>query len=79
MTKRGYDEEIADKPHDAIVKRTFSKPEAAAIELRAALPPVLTTRLDWDSLHVESGSFIDPKLKEIHNDILYSVALRDSS
>ncbi len=79
MTKRGYDEEIADKPHDAIVKRTFSKPEAAAVELRAALPPALTTRIDWDSLRVESGSFIDPKLKPIHNDILYSVSLREST
>ncbi len=79
MTKRGYDEQIAHNPHDAIVKRTFTKPEAAAVELRAALPPALTAKLDWDSVRVESGSFVDPKLKPIHNDILYSVALRESN
>lgn len=78
MTTRGYDEDIAHHPHDGLVKRIFTKPEAAAVELRQALPPALAKYLDWDTLHVESGSFIDPKLKPSHNDILYSIALRDS-
>lgn len=78
MVKRGYDEEIAHNPHDGLIKRIFTKPEAAAVELRSALPAALTEQLDWDTLHVESGSFVDPKLRPRHSDILYSMALRDS-
>ncbi len=46
MTKRGYDEEVAHNPHDGLVKRAFTKPEAAAAELEVALPPALTAQLD---------------------------------
>lgn len=71
-------DDIVTHPHDALVQRILTRPEAAAVELRAALPAALTTRLDWATLHVEPGSYINPKLRPRRSDILYSVALRDS-
>ena len=78
MSSRPYDEEIAHHPHDGLVKRIFTKPEAAAVELRQALSPALTGRLDFSTLRVEPGSFVDPNLKPRHSDILYAVDLRST-
>ncbi|MEM7154135.1 MAG: Rpn family recombination-promoting nuclease/putative transposase [Myxococcota bacterium] len=79
MTKPGYDEEVARHPHDGLVKRIFTRPEAAAAELRQALSPALTTRLDWSTLRVEPGTFVDGELKPKHSDILYSVDLEGTT
>ena len=73
----GYD--VAHHPHDGLVKRIFTDPNTAAVELRLVLPPTLCERLDWDSLHVESSSFIDPELKPRHSDILYTIAIAGST
>ena len=78
MSKPSYDEEVARHPHDGLVKRIFTQPEAAAVELRQALSPVLARRLDWETLRVEPGSFVDSELKPTHSDILYSVDLEAS-
>ena len=78
MPKRDDDKEIAHHPHDGLIKRTFTNPEVAAVELRQVLPATLCARLDWHSLEVASTSFIDPKLDPRDSDILYSIALRDS-
>ncbi|MEM9462302.1 MAG: Rpn family recombination-promoting nuclease/putative transposase, partial [Myxococcota bacterium] len=67
--------DIAHHPHDGLVKRIFGDPQTAAVELRKVLPAALCERLDWDILHVESSSFIDPKLKPRHSDILYTIAI----
>jgi len=72
----GYDEESVRHPHDGLVKRVFTDPEAAAVELRQVLPAALCDQLDWSSLEVSASSFIDPQLRPRHSDILYSVALR---
>ncbi|MEM9460747.1 MAG: Rpn family recombination-promoting nuclease/putative transposase [Myxococcota bacterium] len=71
--------DIAHHPHDGLVKRIFTDPKTAAAELRQVLPATLCERLDWDSLHVESSSFIDPKLKPRHSDILYTIAIVGST
>lgn len=76
MSSRGYDEHIAHHPHDGLVRRMLGRPETAAVELRAALPASITDRLDWDTLTIAPGSFVDPKLRAHHSDILYSIALR---
>lgn len=78
MTKRKSDDVVAHNPHDGLVKRIFTNPEAAAAELRQVLPSALTTRLDWKTLHVEPSSFVDPELKHRTSDILYSIALTES-
>ncbi|MEM9457094.1 MAG: Rpn family recombination-promoting nuclease/putative transposase [Myxococcota bacterium] len=76
---KSHKDDIAHHPHDGLVKRIFSDPKTAAVELRQVLPAKLCERLDWDSLHVESSSFIDPKLKPRHSDILYTIAIAGST
>ncbi|MFL5343818.1 MAG: Rpn family recombination-promoting nuclease/putative transposase [Hyalangium sp.] len=62
-------------PHDLFVRRTFSHPELAAAELRAVLPPQVVSQVDWSTLRRESGSVVDPELKETESDLLFSARL----
>ncbi|MFO0715101.1 MAG: Rpn family recombination-promoting nuclease/putative transposase [Sandaracinus sp.] len=50
-------------PHDALFKAVFSLPEHAEAELRAVLPARLARRIDWSTLALAGGSFIDEALK----------------
>lgn len=63
----------ADKPHDAFVKRILTQPEAAAVELRAALPAAVAEQLDWGTLRVVPINFVDPSLDRRESDILYAI------
>jgi predicted transposase YdaD len=47
------------QPHDKLFKAGFSDPETTARFLRSQLPPALTAAIDWSSLRLEPGSFID--------------------
>lgn len=62
-------------PHDLFARYTFSHPERAAAELRAVLPPEVAARVDWSTLQHESGSVVDPKLRESQSDLLFSARL----
>lgn len=70
---------MADRPHDALFKQTFSDPANARAELRAVLPAAVVSLFDWDSLRLESGSFVDVEDHARHCDLLFSIALRDDS
>ncbi len=63
----------ADKPHDAFAKRVLTQPEAAAVELRAALPAAVAEHLDWSTLRVVPINFVDPSLDRRESDILYAI------
>jgi predicted transposase YdaD len=63
------------RPHDGLVKITFSDPEAAAGELRSVLPAALSEAIDWTTLRVEEGTLLAPDLTERFADLLYSVRL----
>jgi len=63
-------------PHDLFARYTFSQPEHAASELKAALPPELVSQVDWQSLRLESGSVVDTQLKQTESDLLFSARLR---
>ena len=39
------------------------------------LPPALSAQVDWDSLEVCSGSYVDSELAQAHSDVLYSVRI----
>ena len=60
-------------PHDALFKDAFSDPERAAEELRAVLPPALVATVDWSSLALVPGSFVDDALGQRHSDLLFRV------
>jgi predicted transposase YdaD len=60
-------------PHDALVKTTFSQPEHAAGWFRHTLPPALAARLDFTTLTLRPGSYVDEALRERHSDLLFSI------
>jgi predicted transposase YdaD len=53
------------QPHDKLVKSTFSDPDNARAFLQGHLPGKLTRRIDWTTLNLASGSFIDPEFGRI--------------
>ena len=59
-------------PHDALVKVVFGKPEHAQGMLRAVVPAAVAEKLNWPTLTLRPGSFVDLALKEQHTDLLYS-------
>ena len=63
-------------PHDLFVRYTFGQPERAAAELRAVMPPGVVSQVDWSTLRRESGSVVDPELRETQSDLLFSARLR---
>lgn len=63
-------------PHDAVFKSLLSDRATAADFLLIHLPENLRELCDLQTLHLESGSFIDDDLRASHSDILYSVQTR---
>jgi hypothetical protein len=51
------------------------QPEHAAGELRSLLPAEVTRRIDWSTLRQVSESFIDPLLRKLRADLVFSVKL----
>lgn len=49
---------------------TFSNVNRAAVKLRAVLPSVLLPKLDFSTLRVRPGSFVDGSLRQVHSDLL---------
>src|SRR4051812_38544168 len=67
---------MTSRPHDALFRSAFESPEAAAALLRELLPVPVRDAITWDTLHRESGSFIDVALADRHSDLLFSARLR---
>ena len=59
-------------PHDALFRHVFSRTENAAGELRAVLPAALSARIDWASLRLVDGRFVDPELADRLTDLLFA-------
>jgi predicted transposase YdaD len=57
-------------------RHTFRQPEHAAPLLRALLPRALATGIDWSSLALEPGTFVEPELRQRHSDVLFSARRR---
>ncbi|MFW5920870.1 MAG: Rpn family recombination-promoting nuclease/putative transposase [Polyangiales bacterium] len=66
---------MTDTPHDALFRYAFSRPEVAAGELRALLPPELVRRADWSTLAPLPSGFVDHDLSNRACDLLFSVQL----
>jgi predicted transposase YdaD len=63
------------QPHDKLVKSTFSNPENARAFFRAHMAPDLVRRIDWSTLRLESGSFIDPEFAATSSDLLFTARI----
>ena len=64
------------QPHDALFKWAFSQREHAIGLLRAALPRALSAAIDWSTLRLEQGSFVDRALRHRHGDLVFSARIR---
>ncbi|HEX2688290.1 MAG TPA: Rpn family recombination-promoting nuclease/putative transposase [Kofleriaceae bacterium] len=64
-------------PHDALFKAVFGQPEHARGTLRAVVPSALAEALDWATLTLRPGSFVDAALTHQHTDLLYSATWRE--
>ena len=65
-------EDDIHQPHDKLFRAAFSNPETAAAFLRAYLDSALVELVDWGSLHVEPGTFIDAQMKSSAADLLFT-------
>ena len=66
---------MTKNPHDSLFKHVFSQPEHAAGELQAVMDPALAARIDWGSLALCPGSFVDEALAQRHTDLLFSARI----
>jgi len=60
-------------PHDAVFKTFLSRVETARDFIEIHLPPALIRICKLDTLHLESGSFLEDSLRPYYSDILYSL------
>lgn len=63
-------------PHNRLFWAAMERPAHAAALLRDLVPDSLGALIDWDTLHGETGSFIDPALAARHSDLVFSARLR---
>jgi len=64
-------------PHDALFKAVFGQAEHARGALRAVVPAALGEALDWSTLALQPGSFVDAALSHQHTDLLYTAMWHD--
>jgi predicted transposase/invertase (TIGR01784 family) len=63
-------------PHDSMFKAVFGQPEHARGALRAIVPAALAEALDWSTLALQPGSFVDAAFSHQHTDLLFAAAWR---
>jgi predicted transposase YdaD len=66
---------VTRTPHDALFRFAFSRPENAAGELRSVLPVPLASRIDWSTLRLADGHYVDEDLASRQSDLLYAAAV----
>ena len=66
------------QPHDKLFRATFYNPENAAAFLRHHLDAPLRALVDWNSLSLLPGSFIDSRMKGSEADLLFSAKIGGS-
>ncbi len=63
--------------HDALFKLAFTQPSDAAALVRPLLPPSLAHAVDWSSLRLTSGSFLDEALRGRFSDLLFEARIAE--
>ena len=66
---------VPQSPHDALFRFTFGNPENAAALIRSNLPERIASRIDWRSLRLESGSYVDPSAQWRHSDLVFTAKI----
>lgn len=65
-----------DKPHDSLFRYAFSDPATITAHFQAVLPPEVVAALDWPSLRLQPGSYVDETYQDFHSDLLFKVDTR---
>jgi predicted transposase/invertase (TIGR01784 family) len=65
------------RAHDAFFKHLFSDLRRVREYFEVYLPTELSSRVEWESLQREDGTFVDDTLKSSYTDLVFSVRLKD--
>jgi predicted transposase/invertase (TIGR01784 family) len=68
-------EEPIHHPNDKLLKATFSNPDNARDFFQNYLPTQISHAADWNSLRLESSTFVDPHFAASESDLLFSLKL----
>lgn len=60
-----------DHPHDRLFRAVFSDAAEAASLLQAAVPRELRENVEWNSLRLVEGTFVDDALRQSESDLLF--------
>lgn len=66
-------------PHDKIFRRVFKQVKHALGALRALVGEGLASQLDWPTLRVEPGTYVEEALRDLMSDLLFSVRFRNGN
>ncbi len=66
---------ITLNPHDRFFRYAMNNIDVARGLLKNNLSPSLVQRIDWDSLLLASGDFVDEEFQHRHSDVIYSCRL----
>src|SRR5690349_13253939 len=64
------------QPHDKLFKWTFSQRDHAVGLFRATLPKALVAEIDFSTLRLEKGSYVDRALRSRRSDLVFSARIR---
>jgi predicted transposase YdaD len=67
-----------NRPHDKVFRRTFRRVAHARGVLRQLVGQDIAQQLDWRSLRVEPGTYVEEALRDRMSDLLFSVRFRGS-
>jgi hypothetical protein len=65
-------------PNDKLLKATFSNPDNARAFFQNHLPQQISHAVDWNSLHLEASTFVDPQFAASESDLLFSLKIHRS-
>ena len=63
---------MTNTPHDGLFKSVFQQPAQAAGELQHVLPAEVVAAIDWPSLELQPGSYVDEEFAGLHSDLLFA-------
>ena len=66
---------MTSQPHDRLAKAVFSETRQASAFFEAFLPADISAQIDFDSLELVSGSFVDEELTERLTDLLFTARI----
>ena len=72
-------EDEVSQPHDRFFKQVFGRQQTAAAFFQAYLPAELAAAVDWTSLELVSGSFVDAALRNRQSDLLYRARMQEAT